>query len=1024
MVSSFAGRFGGLEVVGVQAVIKDLNKYLAGAQQVNAANASMARSAQAAALQTQTAAKTSILAQTRQLSFLTRFSIGAGATALIGGGSIRAAIQFEDAFAGVRKTVEGTPEQLAAIRQEIRDMAKELPVTTTEISEVAAAAGQLGVQTENVSEFTKTMLELGITTNLSATEAATSLARFTNVTGGSQRDVDRLGSAVVDLGNNLATTESEIVDFSLRIGGAGRIAGLSQADILGISGAFTSAGVQAEAGGTAVQKVLIGITQAVAEGNEDLDIFAATAGLSVEEFSKLWEEDAATAFERFVSGLGRQGDNAFKILEALGLQDQRLVRSFLAVAGTGDLLGDSLERSNRAFAENTALAEEAGKRVETTASQLQIFKNQVNDVAIGIGDALLPAFNAFLKGMQAIVSNKELTIAAIIAIGAAMVFAFGPASAAVAAIVGLIALYGQFEDKLNGIADSINKTLGLGSNQLELSEGELAQITGQVKATGTSSLLKEKLPGFVSDEEVARLAQQIAKENEAKLAQVEVTEASTDAFEDSSGTLDDWNEDFDSFLDGLDSSAEDAEEALKPLEDGIIDFAEAVQLGLDAVTAGGIEGQQLLADAETAAAAAAFNFTKKLAKVATAFQTSQRVAQQYVLTLAREAQAKTQAAASAIFGRPTREQANLQLRLAQINQSRSQAAIGAGNRLASLQQQLGGLEGTDRVDNQIRASQRLIDNLRNSARTTRNTNVRAEAERRLAAEEARLKGLEEEKSQEERRRSAIEKEIAAIEESLAVYDRQAEAVQRQLDLEQARTDLLQAELVAADQTLLTAAEQESRARELIDATDENTTKQRELTETLGVDVIPEMDDFREANALLQDSIRVLNDEEFRAKFIPNVDTAALRLSLLADAADNATTSLNAEELARADARARQANNQELLQLRRLGLTDEVFAQGGFVTGPRRVTVGEDGIEAIIPLNKPARARQLIAALPAGLVQGSTGAAGAAGNTYQISAQGMTEADLEPAIIRAVQRYFRQRRFGSTSAGALLANSVG
>ena len=131
-------------------------------------------------------------------------------------------------------------------------------------------------------------------------------------------NVDRMGAVIVDLGNNFATTEAEISTFAQRISGAGKIVGLTTADVFAIGTALSSVGVQAEAGGSAVQRGLLEINKAVSIGGEKLGIFASTAGLSVEEFSKMWETDAATAFEKFILGLGKQGDNAQIILDDLG----------------------------------------------------------------------------------------------------------------------------------------------------------------------------------------------------------------------------------------------------------------------------------------------------------------------------------------------------------------------------------------------------------------------------------------------------------------------------------------------------------------------------------------------------------------------------------------------------------------------------------------------------------------------------------------------------------------------------------
>lgn len=324
---------------------------------------------------------------------------------LISGYATKAAIDWEDAFAGVRKTVEGTEEQLAELARGIRDMAREIPTAAPELADIAAMAGQLGIQREAILGFTRTMADLAVATDLAGEQGATALAQFANVMQMSQRNFDRLGATIVALGNNSATTESRIAEFGQRIAAAGRIAGMAEAEVLAIGAAMASVGVEAEAGGTAVQKMLIAMTQAVAQGSDKLNVFAATAGMSAQEFATLWREDAAAAFTSFVEGLGRAGDQAFVILERLGMTDSRLTKAFLSLANAGDLLRRTVDLGNRAWEENTALAVEAAERYRTLASQLRINRNRLQEVAITLGESLAPVVESFLDLIQPIING-------------------------------------------------------------------------------------------------------------------------------------------------------------------------------------------------------------------------------------------------------------------------------------------------------------------------------------------------------------------------------------------------------------------------------------------------------------------------------------------------------------------------------------------------------------------------------------------------------------------------------------------
>lgn len=213
-------------------------------------------------------------------------AVASTATALGGLGllAIKQGIAFESAFAGVKKTVDATDKELAEFEQGIRDMAKSMPQSATAIASVAEAAGQLGIKNESLLQFTKTMVMLGDATNMTSDEAATALARFANITGMSQDNFDKLGSTIVALGNNLATTESEIVDMAMRIAGAGHQVGLTEAQIMSFSGALSSVGIEAEAGGTAFSNLISKMSLATQKGGEQLEQFASVAGMSADEF--------------------------------------------------------------------------------------------------------------------------------------------------------------------------------------------------------------------------------------------------------------------------------------------------------------------------------------------------------------------------------------------------------------------------------------------------------------------------------------------------------------------------------------------------------------------------------------------------------------------------------------------------------------------------------------------------------------------------------------------------------------------
>jgi TP901 family phage tail tape measure protein len=312
------------------------------------------------------------------------------------GASAKAAMDWESAWAGVTKTVDGSAREMAVLEEQLRQMARTMPATHQEIAAVAEAAGQLGVQQENIASFTKTMVQLGETTNLSADEAATSIAQMTNIMQTAPKDVDNLAATLVSLGNNGASTERDIIQMAQNIAGAGKIVGLTEGEILAVSNALASVGIEAEAGGSSVSKIFMDMAKAVKTGSPDLALWASTAekgGLAAGTFTQVMADSPAVAFDAFTKGLGAintEGGDVFTLLGDLGQSDIRVNRSLLGMAGAGDLLSDSLALQGEAWKENAALTDEYAKRAETSASKAQIAWNGIKDNGIDIGNSVLP----------------------------------------------------------------------------------------------------------------------------------------------------------------------------------------------------------------------------------------------------------------------------------------------------------------------------------------------------------------------------------------------------------------------------------------------------------------------------------------------------------------------------------------------------------------------------------------------------------------------------------------------------------
>lgn len=371
----------------------------------------------------------------KMTKYLTVGILGAGAAAA------KAAIDYEEAFAGVAKTVDGTEEQLKELNGQILDMSTTLPTSATEIAGVAEAAGQLGIGVDDINEFTEVMVKLGMSTNLNAEEAASSLAKFANITKMSTDNYDKLGATIVDLGNNFATTEHDIVEMATRLASTGTITGKTEPQMMAIATALSSVGIEAEAGGSAISKLMKKMDvsvqtyettsktikktghslrdlelmasldkdsfKGVAEslkmttkelqtmmGNaKSLEQFSDVAGMTAEQFIQAYGQDSVAALGSFIDGLNdteRHGKNSVEILQDMGLTEVRLSNAVLALSSSEGILNKAVDTANQAWNDNSALQTEVGKRLETTGSKMKLAKNELTKTAVIMGDNFLP----------------------------------------------------------------------------------------------------------------------------------------------------------------------------------------------------------------------------------------------------------------------------------------------------------------------------------------------------------------------------------------------------------------------------------------------------------------------------------------------------------------------------------------------------------------------------------------------------------------------------------------------------------
>lgn len=302
--------------------------------------------------------------------------------------TVGAAMDFESAFADVRKVVDASDAQFEVMGRSIRKMSTELPMASTEIAALFAAAGESGIATNELKSFAEMASRVGIAFDMSASDAGESLAKLKTQFGLSVAETGDLADAVNHLSNNMASKSSEITTFLLKVGSLSEMAGFAKEEVAALGSAMIAAGAQPEVAATAMQNVAKKMTAGSLAKKEQRDV-AKMLGLDLPTLSKEMQKDAPGAVKKVLKAISKQSkDKHISLLSGFFGDEAKAFAPLIANTELMDKALDSVADKSKytgsAFREFTA-------RADTTANALQILRNKIGYVFEDIGLSWLPA---------------------------------------------------------------------------------------------------------------------------------------------------------------------------------------------------------------------------------------------------------------------------------------------------------------------------------------------------------------------------------------------------------------------------------------------------------------------------------------------------------------------------------------------------------------------------------------------------------------------------------------------------------
>lgn len=316
------------------------------------------------------------------------------------GAPVRAAVGFESAMADVRKVVDGTDAEIAALGDAIKTMAREIPLAQDQLAALAASGGQLGVKLGDLPDFVRTTAQMSVAFDMAAEAAGDAIAKVANVYQIPIRETARLGDVINQISNESPAKAREIVSALSRVGGVARAFGLSADAAAALSGAFIAMGKPPEVAATGINAMLTKLMTADKQSKAFQDGLAAL-GMSASALKEAIGQDAQGALLGFLKALEKlpKEKRMGVLVDLFGLE---YADDIAALAGSLDVYVAQIDAASRA---EGSMGKEFAARAATTANNWQLLKNTVAELGIEIGSVLLPAVNGVLGALRPVVSS-------------------------------------------------------------------------------------------------------------------------------------------------------------------------------------------------------------------------------------------------------------------------------------------------------------------------------------------------------------------------------------------------------------------------------------------------------------------------------------------------------------------------------------------------------------------------------------------------------------------------------------------
>lgn len=330
-------------------------------------------------------------------------AVGTGLV-MAGRKAVNAFAELDAEMANVRKFTGLADDEVKELNEDFKKM--DTRTSREDLNKLAEEAGRLGKSSkEDVLGFVKAADQINVALDELGDGATLTLSKLTNIFGdearlGTERSLLAVGSVINDLSQNCTASAGYLAEFGKRMAGVGAQAGMTIQQIMAFAAVLDSQGQACEMSATALSQLIMDLFK------EPSKIAKAT-GMDLDELNKALKRSTNEGLLMLLQKLKELGnmDVLAPVFKNMGENGARASQVLATLAGNVEMVKWQQEQATQSFEDATSVTNEFNVQNSTVEAELDKAKKRVTELAIELGEKLMPV-------MKHVISTTTLTLKA------------------------------------------------------------------------------------------------------------------------------------------------------------------------------------------------------------------------------------------------------------------------------------------------------------------------------------------------------------------------------------------------------------------------------------------------------------------------------------------------------------------------------------------------------------------------------------------------------------------------------------